>query len=488
MGGSAESIYLDRPLSNARDIRVLDVTSTPCDLQNPVQCTLRVISIDSPLEKYQTLSYAWGSAARTHTILCGGESLRVTQNLDEALRRIREKIFLQDVFSSTIWIDDICINQDDNSEKSKQVAMMGDIYHRSSRLVIWLGEASKLEINSIQAAIENPEDATSPAILQRLTSLPWFERLWVVQEVFRSRRACRHVLLGGFRCRFDRVIMSCADAKVLTSSTALLRAWLPEMTRSNSALISDFTKSTNPPLVENMVRFRETKASLLQDRAFAMLSISASGTEVPVDYEADFRTVCIELGSKHVMSNMRLACLLMYATALRLEHNVAPDLPSWVPDWRATATILESDPQKLQKLESEIPTDSAGRSKVPAVPHQRKIEQNVLIVDTFLFGGKIFGEYKSLPACDGCRWINNAVITNWLARKGWVRDLECGRLIVFQLVGNSMGVVFIATVIGDEQEDALNVVLNSYHIWPAAHGDGHHWHTHRHQQQMVHIH
>ena len=142
MDDSAVSIYLDRPLSHARDIRVLDVTSTPCDFRSPVQCTLRVISIDDPLEEYQTLSYAWGSAARTHTILCGGESLRVTQNLVEALRRIREKIFLQDVFSSTIWIDDICINQDDNSEKSKQVAMMRDIYQRSSR-VCYLARRSK---------------------------------------------------------------------------------------------------------------------------------------------------------------------------------------------------------------------------------------------------------------------------------------------------------------------------------------------------------
>ena len=485
MDDITESIHLDHPLSNTRDIRVLDITSSLYEFQSPVQCTLRVISIDNPLEKYQALSYAWGSAARTHTILCDGKSFRVTQNLDEALRRIREKIFLQDVFSSTIWIDDICINQDDNSEKSKQVAMMGDIYHRSSRLVIWLGEASKLEINSIQAAIGNPRDATSPAILQGLTSRPWFERLWVVQEVFRSRRACRHFLLGDFRCIFDRIIMSCTAANVLASSTAFLREWLPIARDPSPAWINDPTQRKSLSLVVNMMRFRQAKASVLHDRVFALLSISAPGTEVPVDYEADFRAVCIDIASNHATSREPLIFLLMCATTLRLEHGTAIDLPSWVPDWRSTAAILESDPRRLQNLESNV--NEAFQQK--DANQVKKIEQNVLITVAYVFESKVLGENKPLYTCGRCHGINIAACnTGKFVGKGWVRDVHCGKLVVFSLA-EDINVLFIASVTERGQRDDLHVVLESYCMRPAHNTKMHLWLAHyRAKWRWIYIH
>lgn len=42
-----------------------------------------------------------------------------------------------------IWIDAICINQQDDLEKNHQVAMMSDIYQRALRVLVWLGESSE---------------------------------------------------------------------------------------------------------------------------------------------------------------------------------------------------------------------------------------------------------------------------------------------------------------------------------------------------------
>ena len=42
-----------------------------------------------------------------------------------------------------LWIDALCINQNDDSEKEKQVAMMGTIFERAQNVVIWLGSESK---------------------------------------------------------------------------------------------------------------------------------------------------------------------------------------------------------------------------------------------------------------------------------------------------------------------------------------------------------
>ena len=44
----------------------------------------------------------------------------------------------------TIWIDQVCINQDDFDERSQQVMLMRDIYTRSQQVYIWLGEYAEL--------------------------------------------------------------------------------------------------------------------------------------------------------------------------------------------------------------------------------------------------------------------------------------------------------------------------------------------------------
>src|SRR5882757_5845843 len=48
-----------------------------------------------------------------------------------------------------LWIDALCINQIDEAEKNKQVAMMGEIYSRASRVLIWLGRLDNVGSDSL---------------------------------------------------------------------------------------------------------------------------------------------------------------------------------------------------------------------------------------------------------------------------------------------------------------------------------------------------
>jgi hypothetical protein len=50
----------------------------------------------------------------------------------------------------TIWIDAICINQDDIIERGAQVQIMGEIYQTAWRLRIWLGEHSSNTIPAME--------------------------------------------------------------------------------------------------------------------------------------------------------------------------------------------------------------------------------------------------------------------------------------------------------------------------------------------------
>jgi hypothetical protein len=58
-----------------------------------------------------------------------------TVNLDCALQRLRDTRGAR-----TLWIDALCIDQNNTEEKNRPVAIMGEIYRNSSQVLIWLGE------------------------------------------------------------------------------------------------------------------------------------------------------------------------------------------------------------------------------------------------------------------------------------------------------------------------------------------------------------
>ena len=66
------------------------------------------------------------------------KTLRVTANLFTALEHIRE-----DNSDAIFWIDAICINQEDDEEKSSQVKMMREIYDTAEHTKSWLGPAGE---------------------------------------------------------------------------------------------------------------------------------------------------------------------------------------------------------------------------------------------------------------------------------------------------------------------------------------------------------
>lgn len=65
-----------------------------------------------------------------------GVEFPVTVNLHEALLRLRDP-----AIERIIWIDAVCIDQDDDTEKTHQIGLMSKIYGQANRVIIWLGEA-----------------------------------------------------------------------------------------------------------------------------------------------------------------------------------------------------------------------------------------------------------------------------------------------------------------------------------------------------------
>lgn len=84
---------------------------------------------------YEALSYCWGAPHMESVIDCSQGCIPITMTLDHALRVLRRT----DV-SRRLWIDQICINQKNNTERSSQVRLMHRIYSGAKRTIVWLGE------------------------------------------------------------------------------------------------------------------------------------------------------------------------------------------------------------------------------------------------------------------------------------------------------------------------------------------------------------
>lgn len=116
--------------------RVLDILPYGPDgrPEDPIRCGYHIGALHE-LPEYETLSYRWGDPEPKLPINVCGEQLGVTRNLYDALFRLRRPDKRR-----AIWIDQLCINQNDNVEKAAQVRLMRAIYSSCTICNIWLDE------------------------------------------------------------------------------------------------------------------------------------------------------------------------------------------------------------------------------------------------------------------------------------------------------------------------------------------------------------
>lgn len=126
-------------------IRVLDLLNKPGD-DEPLKCRLRQVKLQSPEADYNALSYVWGRDRKPFQIQVlqerwpgastSGGTISLTKSLHHALQDLRD---CDEVQPKTFWIDQICIDQSNDDEKSHQVAQIGDVFEHASRVWTYLG-------------------------------------------------------------------------------------------------------------------------------------------------------------------------------------------------------------------------------------------------------------------------------------------------------------------------------------------------------------
>jgi hypothetical protein len=357
----------------------LEPSQTPQDPLRASLITCRLGDVD-----FEALSYVWGEPEFTKTLHTPDGDLHITENIEAALKQFR-----QADSPRLLWADAISIDQKNDLEKSRQIAMMGDIYRTAKTVLIWLGPLSLHTLWSVEYLLVLAEESdrfgiarpTGPAriwlnmphlaggqedaarilesaLLAHVESIyekAWFTRVWIIQE---SVLAQKLIICCG-PSQIDWIDFELATTLLIAAFDAIggypevlkpvWRAWRLMETRNNyrigtSGRYLQADKYLSFGVFTNDMKSQECADD--RDRVYGFLSLNSAEKTMKPDYTKSVAQVYTEFATKHGGSGMLFDAGLCRRHPLSLDERIRVDpetqqifantqyLPSWVPDLR----------------------------------------------------------------------------------------------------------------------------------------------------------
>lgn len=323
----------------------------------------------SEVVNYVALSHVWGTTPDQTTILCNGRITEVPSRLNDAFCYL-----FKQTSERYIWVDKLCINQSDISEKACQVRNMLRIFEKASRVIAWIDSRavlSRYSIFDITPCYEQKHRRECSegwhalrSDLFRIACDELWARTWCRQEIFAAKTL---VLLGPFftvtglsLARFDKMLKSCIefeqsnqlsnnghrDLQVPSAFTVMVDHYQHAGTDDYSYVPpATKTRYTNHWL-RQLCDGTEFKVTDERDRVYAlfgMVSSSSNRSHVehrpdiqpsrfPIEYSKSVSRVYQDLIKYLINTDQNLDCLTVLED--RSTRSLPDDLPSWVIDWR----------------------------------------------------------------------------------------------------------------------------------------------------------
>lgn len=354
--------YEYEPLPNEdASIRLIELRpGIPTDI---IALELFTVSLNKIRRKasYEALSYEWGEKKGSIPIQCNGNRLLITPNLRVVLEKLRST-----TESRILWVDAVCINQEDIPERGKQVALMTQIYREATSVLMWIGPDKACtqdaftglhkfvqaydEVLEPEGGIRGGEGGAGTKILELLKgtvtkselegmqdiySRAYFTRAWIFQEILLS--GPKGIIISGeHHCEWTTmrkalVAFSCSNLHgvALRSFKMLYIIECEDTFNENGGLeledISDIRRSLD--------------ATDPRDKVYATLgTLHPRGqSEIVPDYSLSTREVYIKATRYLIRKTQNLG--YWWSVCNRGSIKTVPNLPSWVPDWTATEVI-----------------------------------------------------------------------------------------------------------------------------------------------------
>ncbi|KAI1641813.1 heterokaryon incompatibility protein-domain-containing protein [Daldinia loculata] len=349
--------YRYPPLTSNRHIRVLEIQHGDTDSE-PLKGSLRNLDLDDDMHlPYAALSYTWGQPDFSEILFLDGSIKFITPNLANALRRFRFVGCLK-----WIWVDAVCINQQDDEEKSFQIPLMTEIYRNASYTNVWLGNEDhsiksmkfmRTIATRISESIQESGvlDASALSHVISVTQLAWFTRRWVIQELVMSPSVSLHC--GPVELswqQLSRVLLMAREiaqpTPSLTSAISLYYLWLtwsmPQIESSMNPARVDSRKKGNSTNMTNLLHaFEHFDCADPRDRIYSISGLRRDGVNFDINYSYSMGEVFTGFAEAYANSKSEVENLLFWIlseTSTRQRGNRVDGLPSWVPDWRIPST------------------------------------------------------------------------------------------------------------------------------------------------------
>ncbi|KAI1855896.1 hypothetical protein JX265_011979 [Neoarthrinium moseri] len=325
---------------------------------------------DPACPNFGALSYNWGEPKFDQGIVCDGKRLNINASLHECLKRHRQDWLEKPEF---LWVDAICINQQDTTELNQQVLLMGDIYRGAAIVLVDFGDVAKewyvaydlmLRIRVIRQMLdERVEDLVSDLLFERvglptfshvawhnfgvLFTSPWLERTWTIQEVVLAKDVrCRY---GRFNFEWDVLVsashlMGLQRTSAISSLTTKQMIGLLNLDRIVRIRLEFRARRLRP--MQLLWRTRDCMVSNPRDKIIGLLGMllpSGTKTKFEPDYGWPLEKLFYEF-ARYVLREYPFserAALLSFAGLQRRRVGKVDQpqadipLPSWVPDWLA---------------------------------------------------------------------------------------------------------------------------------------------------------
>ncbi|KAJ4994363.1 heterokaryon incompatibility protein [Stagonosporopsis vannaccii] len=326
-------------------IRLLDMKNAK--IHEDVLVGFNLITV--PLTKaphYEAISYCWGSTELCTGILLStqyhkNQVYRVTENLATCLYSLLVADQPEADRPRYVWVDQICINQNDVHERNSQVRRMAEVYKTAARVIVWLGQRPDYSLEELDFELPNQhtiwegKSLLNWALEWAIFGRPWFSRLWVFQEAAFARRIS--VLLGTVFTPWETL-----RARYLTLAgfqVDVFRGKLP----SNDQVFSDLNYMVVAS-IEDTVKKLTTQTYV--DLGFLMWRLDGQGCQDPRDrvfslvgFAGDTLPVDFVNYSHHidVINQDCTRRMIAQTGSLKAITWMNPETqersPSWVPLW-----------------------------------------------------------------------------------------------------------------------------------------------------------
>ncbi|KAH7244510.1 heterokaryon incompatibility protein-domain-containing protein [Fusarium redolens] len=330
-------------LASSTSFRLLQILSDGG--QDILRC--RMFNADLAAQEtpqYITLSYTWHEKSLPKTFR--------PNFLQNYRKTTRERI---------IWIDQICINQDDKDECVQQIGQMCEIYQRASMDLFWIGEPDenteavmdllvsldRLETSLLASGLPRPGiNALLNPIYMRSVGLPEYHApIWASLMQFISRAAFQRAWIIQEVAVSQNPALFCRLAATFLAEISGAAGFITGMMNCHARHQQGEYQSLDL-LLASTRRFKATKPV---DKIFALINLAESGRReaLPPSLRPDYRKSVVEVFrdvTLHLISQGSLDTLSGIED-VRFRH--LHQLSSWVPDYSVhqVASILCMPPR-----------------------------------------------------------------------------------------------------------------------------------------------